>query len=585
MGKGSLIHKSLAVSIIFLFILSSIVSIGLETKDNDNELETTLANLRYMYTDESGFSEENYEYYKQKYLNDYQKYDDRPQNIVEPIENKISNNLPIPLPTGLMNSSWPMKAHDLHHTGRSQYSPAEYPIEKWRFRCDNVESSAAIDDNGIIYCGERGSYFYALYPNGTLKWQYNTGGMVTSAPAIATDGTIYLSSWDECLHAINPNGTRKWKFDTGCNIASSPAIGEDGTIYFGTFEGPWIDAKIYALNPDGTEKWQYGTGYHVVSDPAIGDDGTIYIGSGDHYFYALYPNGTLRWRFPTGDIIKSHASIADDGTIYFSSFDGNLYALNPDGTLKWAYGRPGSGCNSVSIDEDGVIYLGGNTLYAIYPNNLTIKWSLNTGGSGHASPAISADGTIYVCNDEGKHLIAVNSDGTERWRYKLSNLYADCSPIIGEDGTIYVGSHSSSNNNWYGNIHAFGIPDPNAPLAPSITGEIKGEAGVEYDYTFSTIDPNEDDIFFNIEWGDGSTEDWFGPYDSGEEVVVSHNWSVEGNYTIKARAKDTDNLWGPWGELEVAMPVNQQSYSFPLLQRLFERFPNAFPILRNLLEL
>ena len=39
------------------------------------------------------------------------------------------------------------------------------------------------------------------------------------------------------------------------------------------------------------------------------------------------------------------------------------------------------------------------------------------------------------------------------------------------------------------------------------------------------------------------------------------------------------------GELEVSMPVNQHSYSFPLLQRLLECFPNAFPILRQLLGL
>lgn len=90
-------------------------------------------------------------------------------------------------------------------------------------------------------------------------------------------------------------------------------------------------------------------------------------------------------------------------------------------------------------------------------------------------------------------------------------------------------------------------------------------------------------MFYNIEWGDGEYEDWFGPYNSGEEVVVSHTWDEQGEYTIRTRAKDTDNLWGPWGYLEVSMPMNQHSYSFPLLQRLLERFPDAFPILRFLL--
>ena len=84
---------------------------------------------------------------------------------------------------------------------------------------------------------------------------------------------------------------------------------------------------------------------------------------------------------------------------------------------------------------------------------------------------------------------------------------------------------------------------------------------------------------------DEEFENWFGPYDSGEEVIISHTWDEQDTYTIRARAKDTNNLWGPWGELEVSMPVNQHSYSFPLLQRLLERFPNMFPILRHLLDI
>jgi hypothetical protein len=60
--------------------------------------------------------------------------------------------------------------------------------------------------------------------------------------------------------------------------------------------------------------------------------------------------------------------------------------------------------------------------------------------------------------------------------------------------------------------------------------------------------------------------------------------SEKGDYTIRARAKDTQNFWGPYGTLEVTMPF---SFNIPFLQfwmRLLERFPNAFPILRFLLE-
>ncbi|MCK4332544.1 MAG: Zn-dependent exopeptidase M28, partial [Thermoplasmatales archaeon] len=79
---------------------------------------------------------------------------------------------------------------------------------------------------------------------------------------------------------------------------------------------------------------------------------------------------------------------------------------------------------------------------------------------------------------------------------------------------------------------------------------------------------------------------WTGYNPSGIEVKVKHTWSEKGDYTIKAKAKDIHDAEGPEGTLEVTMPKNKAfNFNFPLLNWLFERFPNAFPILRHLLEL
>jgi len=128
------------------------------------------------------------------------------------------------------------------------------------------------------------------------------------------------------------------------------------------------------------------------------------------------------------------------------------------------------------------------------------------------------------------------------------------------------------------------IEENNPPSDPIITGETQGQYGEPYDYTFMATDPDGDDVWYFIEWGDGFCEDWIGPYSSGQDVIVSHTWGEEDTYTISSKAKDTFDAESDWAYLEITMPVNQHSYSFPLLQRLLERFPNAFPILRNLLE-
>jgi hypothetical protein len=124
------------------------------------------------------------------------------------------------------------------------------------------------------------------------------------------------------------------------------------------------------------------------------------------------------------------------------------------------------------------------------------------------------------------------------------------------------------------------------PNEPSIDGSTSGKAGEEYDYTFSVIDPNDDVVYYYIEWGDGNIEDWIGSYDSGEEVIISHSWDEQKTYTIRAKAKDSHDAESDWTTLEVTMPKNKPFIqNFPLLNWLFERFPNMFPILRHLLAL
>ncbi len=105
-------------------------------------------------------------------------------------------------------------------------------------------------------------------------------GFAYSSPAIGADGTIYVGgaasdNANNALYAVNPDGTVKWTFQTGNFVASSPAISADGTIYVGS-----ADDNLYAINPNGTEKWVFATGSEILfSSPAIGADGTIYIGS------------------------------------------------------------------------------------------------------------------------------------------------------------------------------------------------------------------------------------------------------------------------------------------------------------------
>ena len=51
-----------------------------------------------------------------------------------------------------------------------------------------------VDDSGTIYVGSNNNFVYALSPEGNLKWQFDTGGIVKAKPAIDQNGTIYVGS-------------------------------------------------------------------------------------------------------------------------------------------------------------------------------------------------------------------------------------------------------------------------------------------------------------------------------------------------------------------------------------------------------
>jgi outer membrane protein assembly factor BamB len=499
------------------------------------------------------------------------------------------NEKSAPSTNELIDSPWPMYCHDIQHTGRSPYSAAENQGNvKWIFQTDmGIESSAAINTDGTIYIGSNGCYILALNPNGTEKWRYPTGFWVRSDPAIAEDGTIYVGCDDHYFYALYPNGTLKWKFNAEDTVCSSPAIANDGTIYFGVIGPGWEIGRLYALHPNGTVKWYYDTSEWIYSSPAIDKNGTIYFTSNDHYLYALYPNGTLKWRYGMGDLCSS-PSIADDGTIYFSCWDGYLHAVWPNGTRRWIHGIDWGSPVTPTIDTDGTIYTGQKYLYAVNPDG-TRKWTFEMEQYQEVttSIAISADGTLFFGSSSdvisNGYLYAVSSDGIELWKQRITNEITFSNPAIGEDGTIYIGTNYESDAP-IGLLFAIGSLSPDAPTTPEINGEVNGKAGQTYDYTFTSLDPTSDAVYYYIEWGDGGIEDWIGPYASGETITISHSWSEKGDYTIQARAKDFDNNWGPWGELEVTMPHSYEPPHFHFIQWLLGRFLHAFPILRHLIE-
>ena len=150
---------------------------------------------------------------------------------------------------------------------------------------------------------------------------------------------------------------------------------------------------------------------------------------------------------------------------------------------------------------------------------------------------------------------------------------------FGEDefGNIYVLSKTKLGpNGETGDVRRIFIEN-DKPTAPVINGRTNGKIGVEYTYSIVSSDPNDEDLFYYIDWGDGSIEDWSGPYASDEEQTFRHSFSEENNYVIKVKARNEGNAESLWGNLLITMPRTAHSHNSGILYSIFE-------ILRLLLD-
>jgi outer membrane protein assembly factor BamB len=304
--------------------------------------------------------------------------------------------------------------------------------EKWRFTSGEIIDSAAAlpraapGSVGAVVVPSGDGFLYRLdRETGAPQWTFDA----TVAPraaynnwwegnvGVGYDGTYYAGNTNFNYYAIAPDGRLRWTYATGANNWSLAAIGDDGTLYWAS-----NDTFIRAVWPDGTEKWRKRTLGFIAASAALGSDGTVYIGSFDSYFYALDGDtGATLWRFKTNDHIYSSAALAEDEqgrttAIFFGSADGSLYALNPEGQLLWQYDtgdpiRSSPVLGQAPAGAGQIVYVGSGNghLYALNAAAGTRRWSFDTTvdtlelrdrNDLNGSPALGASG-VYIGGEHG----------------------------------------------------------------------------------------------------------------------------------------------------------------------------------------
>lgn len=162
--------------------------------------------------------------------------------------------------------------------------------------------------DGTLYIGSADGNLHAIDPiTHETKWQFYTGDAIRSSAALGPDPEgrcpylIYFGSGNGTIYALEPNGTRRWSYDTRVqslpnaypNINASIALGTTGLATASA--GGEVFYIPYRYYLDGADQ----TG--ICRDPG---DGFPQDGS---YLYHVAPNGALHTRPP---ILEGAQSIA-----------------------------------------------------------------------------------------------------------------------------------------------------------------------------------------------------------------------------------------------------------------------------------
>ena len=261
-----------------------------------------------------------------------------------------------------------------------------------------------------------------------------------------------------------------------------------------------------------------------------------------------------------------------DGDSLIVEFDATATEFNcEDPAVNWAYVVADECSGQELTDEDSatVIVICGLTADAGGPYAGEINQDITlTGSATGGSPPYIYE---WDLDEDGEYDDAIGSEVDWQWETPGTKTV-----------WLKVTDDNDDEDTAYALVEVILENDP--PNKPSISGKKSDLVpNQKYYYELKAVDPDADQVYFYVEWGDGEVKDWFGPYDSAEIVTVNHSWSDPSTtFTIRVTAKDIYDAESQPATLTVSTPKYKQ-YNFPILERLGQHFKIIQKIL-NLLE-
>jgi len=234
--------------------------------------------------------------------------------------------------------------------------------------------------------------------------------------------------------------------------------------------------------------------------------------------------------------------------------------------------------------EYGSLHIDDSTIVSVIygPESFNCPPQVKTNGYylGEVGETVSFDsrGSFDVDSDISTYLWDCG-DGTEKTGAIIDHVYQEKGvyPVVlsltDEEGK------TNSDQTW-----AFIDTINHQPEKPVIEGPTTFKNFTWVNFTLTTSDDDNDDVYYFIDWDEGEKEEWIGPYHSGEEVMVSHYWVFRDNYEIRVKAKDIYGDESGWVTLEITVAKSTSRYDTSFL-RMITDLLSSFHFIHQLLHI
>ncbi len=393
---------------------------------------------------------------------------------------------------------------------------------------------------------------------GHLSEDFVWPGIFHNVPRKVDPPDVTVESMDdtiiEIIQQINESlvlGYLEDIVDFGPRVTGTQACWEAGDYIYDEFESMGLDVRFHewsyggysdrnveatleGIDPNSDEIYVILAHYDTVSgSPGADDDGsgTAAVLAAAYIMSQYEFNHTIRFLAVSGEeegLLGSH-EYAEEA---YNNGDNIVGALNGD-MIGFAIS-----------EEDG-------NIIKIYFNDAS-EWLLDF------TTDISQEYEDYFDFDIYEAGYAGNSDHASFWQfgydaifyheYNFNDYYHSPQDTIENMNISYFTKSTKFMIATLGELAQAQITSL-PPEKPTLNGQTSGVEGEELNFTFSSTDPEGEDIFYFFDWGDGTNSGWLGPFASGETGETTNSWEVIGTYEVKVKARDINKKVSDWSDL------------------------------------